>query len=359
MTQLSNMTSFEKLCHSTSYVKDAIAKIRSKPWAAPVGTAMSTTASIAECFNWLPGVGIIGGALKIGSSLLNPAPSLSDLSKQIKDIEKHMNGSSGYVREVLHKQISEIQYEMDNPQPELVQDYDMIRNEIQSSAVIICKDMTKIDSDLTEVKNVVRQTYNLVIDSRYKDGIEKVDAAFQNFVKGSHNLEVTFASLANFMFELETNAIQSLNTEKISAYLKAIKQTEENAICEQVFQYIIIVRAKYLQISSAYYIYKQDAQRVTNEFESFNRDFTEIQRIYREMIGLDLNTDIASNGIRSDSGKDDLIFSQGCNSSTKEKAMDCSTINMSPHKIIDASYSYPTLGTESKFNRFVFKIFLT
>ena len=108
-----------------------------------------------------------------------------------------------------------------------------------------------------------------------------------------------------------------------------------------------------MQISSAYYIYKQDAQRVTNEFESFNRDFTEIQRIYRDMIGLDLNKDIASNEIRSDSGKDDLIFSLGCNSSTKENVMDCSTTNMSPHKIIDASYSYPTLGTESKFNRFV------
>ena len=348
MTKSEHNASFAKICHSMSYVKDAIDKIRSKPWAAPVGAAMSTTASIAECFSWLPGVGIIGGALKIGSSLLNPAPSLSDLSKQVKEIEKHMDGSSGYVKEVLRKQIAEIEHQIENPQPELIQDFDIVRKEIQSSAIVICKDMTKIESDLSEVKNVVRQTYSLVVDSRYKDGIEKVDAAFQNFVKGSHNLEVTFASLANFMFELETHAIQSLNTEKIAAYLKAIKQTEEDAICEQVFQYILVVRAKYLQISSAYYIYKQDAQRVTNEFESFNRDFNELQRVYQNIIEVELNVRNTSKELVTSMVQQKMVMSPDLNTSTQETLMDHSTVVVSPHKIFDVSQSYPTLGTESK-----------
>ena len=88
MTKSENDSSFDKICQSMSYVKGAIEKIRSKTWAAPVGAAMSVTASIVECFNWLPGVGIIGGALKMGSSMLSPAPTLSDLSQQVKEIEK-------------------------------------------------------------------------------------------------------------------------------------------------------------------------------------------------------------------------------------------------------------------------------
>ena len=350
MTKSEDDSSFEKICQSMSYVKGAIEKIRSKTWAAPVGAAMSVTASIVECFNWLPGVGIIGGALKMGSSMLSPAPTLSDLSQQVKEIEKHMNGSSGYVREILQKQMSEIELQMANPRSELIEDYDVIRKEIQASAIVICKDMTKIESDLTEVKNVVKQTYSLVVDSRYKDGIEKVDAAFQNFVKGSHNLEVTFASLANFIFELETNAIQSLNTEKIAAYLKAIKQTEDDSICEKVFKYILIVRAKYLQISSAYYIYKQDAQRVTNEFESFNRDFNELQRIYQNIIGLEMNYENASKQTTRDTLQQKRVFTNDCNTTNEDHAIEHSTIVKSLNKGIYAANDYPTIGSESKSN---------
>ena len=350
MTTSEDYSSFEKISQSMSYVKGAIEKIRSKTWAAPIGAAMNVTASIVECFNWLPGVGIIGGALKMGSSILNPAPSLSDLSKQVKEIEQHMNGSSGYVREVLQKQMSEIELQMANPRSELIEDYDAIRKEIQASAIVICKDMTKIESDLTEVKNVVKQTYSLVVDSRYKDGIEKVDAAFQNFVKGSHNLEVTFASLANFIFELETNAIQSLNTEKIAAYLKAIKQTEDDSICEKVFKYILIVRAKYLQISSAYYIYKQDAQRVTNEFESFNRDFNELQTIYQNIIGLEMSYENASKQTTTDTLQQGRILTQDCNITKEDNAIEHSAIVKSPSKGIYSAYTYPTIGIESKSN---------
>ena len=276
----------EKACSSIKYVNDSIKTIRSRSWAKPVGMAMSVTASIVECFNWIPGVGIVGGALKLGSSLLNPAPSLQDLRKQIQDIESHVEGSSQYVKDLLGKQILDIERQLENPEKELLDDDSLVKQELQVSARIISKDMLKIESDLYEVKSIVRKTYSLVIDTRYKEGIEKIDAAFQNFIKGSHNLENTFASLANFMFELETNAIQCLNTEKINAYLKAIKETECDEVCDQVFQYIILVRAKYLQISCAYYIFNKDSQRVANEFESFNRDFYQLHQIYKSSIGL-------------------------------------------------------------------------
>ena len=102
MTKTGAKPTFDKICHSMSYVKDAVDKIRSKPWSQPIGVAMGATSKILECFNWVPGIGIIGGALKMGSSLLNPAPSLADLSKQIREIENHMNGSTGYVKDVLN-----------------------------------------------------------------------------------------------------------------------------------------------------------------------------------------------------------------------------------------------------------------
>ena len=348
MTKTEAKPTFEKLCHSMSYVKEAVSKIRSKTWAEPVGKAMMATSSILECFNWVPGIGIVGGALKMGSSLLNPALSLEDLSKQVKEIETHMNGSTGYVKDLLKKQIQEIEVQMENPQPELLDDFDIVRDEIQSSAITMSKDMTKIESDLSDVKNIVRQTYNIVVDSRYKEGIEKVDAAFQNFINGSHNLEITFSSLANFMFELETNAIQSLNTEKITAYLKAIKETEDDTICDQVFQYIIIVRAKYLQISCAYYIFKQDTQRVANEFENFNNDYHELNLVYKRVIGRDFQPGKSSKIRTTDIYQDEENRPSQGNASLEMTLRDQTTLNYPTCRVTELLHPHITSSNDGK-----------
>ena len=97
-----------KISGSISYVKDAVDKIRDKSWAKPTGTALSATASIVEHLEWIPGVSIIGGALKMGSSLLNPAPSLADIKEQVKELENHMDSSIGFMKEVLEQKIKEL-----------------------------------------------------------------------------------------------------------------------------------------------------------------------------------------------------------------------------------------------------------
>lgn len=274
-----------KMSSSVGYVNDAVNKIRSKSWAEPTGIALGATASICESLNWIPGLSIVGGALKMGSSLLNPAPTIHDLRRQVEELEKHMNSSSGILKDVLEKNIMEIRLEMEKPHSEILENFAVIKDEVQSAAKIISKDMEKIEHDLSDIKTIIHHTYRLVTDNRYRDGIEKVDAAFHNFIEGSNNLSDTFMLLENFMFELQTIAIQSLNPERISAYLRAIKEVDEKEICEQMFQYVILVRSKYLQLSCAYYIYKSDSARVTKEFENFNNHFHELLGIYEDVVG--------------------------------------------------------------------------
>ena len=91
-----------------SYVKEGIDKVRSKPWAEPVGKALGVTASICEGLNFVPGLGIVGGALKMGSSVLNPAPSLADLARNQKALEKSLNDASGITREAIEQKLEEI-----------------------------------------------------------------------------------------------------------------------------------------------------------------------------------------------------------------------------------------------------------
>ena len=67
----------DKTSEGMTFVKDGIGKVRSKPWAEPVGTALGVTASICKGLgDFVPGLGIIGGSINVASKLLNPAPSL-------------------------------------------------------------------------------------------------------------------------------------------------------------------------------------------------------------------------------------------------------------------------------------------
>ena len=229
---------------SVSYVKDAVSKLRSQEWAEPVGQAMGATAAIFSAFSFVPGMGIIGGALKLGSSILNPIATLHDVNR----LEK-----------------------------ELVEDFGAIKEEMKHSAKVMSEDMIKIKSDLLNVKDTVSKTYDMVLDSSYKEGIDRVDAAFDTYVMGSHNLEETLKSLQQYMFELETIANRSLSSERIISYLEKLKETSDSASVEEMFHYAIATKAKFLHISCAYYIFREDLTRVGLEFQRFNEDFHRLQ----------------------------------------------------------------------------------
>ena len=47
--------------------QDKLEEVRHKPWAPPVATALKITGEALNAVgDWLPGVGMIGGALKMG-----------------------------------------------------------------------------------------------------------------------------------------------------------------------------------------------------------------------------------------------------------------------------------------------------
>ena len=277
------MAETEKLLAGVKYAKDGIDKIRSRSWAEPTGIALGVTASICKHLAFIPGVSLVGGALGMGASLLNPAPTLADLKRQIQELKEHSESSHGTVKEVLELQITNLKVEMENTAKELLDNMNVIKFEVQSVVNQITKDMPRIQSGLDNIKTAIKKTYMMVTDHRYRDGIERVDAAYENFVLGSSNLEDTFKSLETYMFELQTVAIQNLNPRRIEEYLRAIQYDGSVDLCEHVYNYVLVVRAKYLQISVAYYLYKNDSIRITNEFETFNRQFYELESIYTEI----------------------------------------------------------------------------
>ena len=65
------------------HVDEALVKVRSQTWSEPLGKACSVTGSIVSGLgNFVPGLGILGGALSLGSKVLNPTTSMNDVRRE-------------------------------------------------------------------------------------------------------------------------------------------------------------------------------------------------------------------------------------------------------------------------------------
>ena len=181
---------------------------------------------------------MIGGALKMASGVLDPKPLLSD-----------------------------------------------VRKELENSLLSMSTELRALDEELKSTKGLVLESFLLALDSRYKRGIERVEAAYKAFLKGANNLEVTLENISSFIFELETEAQHCFNLEHIESYLCMSSKYQSLDTSKDIFRYIVFVRAKYLQMVTVFYIYKNDVARVDVEFIAFNDFFARILDIYQETFG--------------------------------------------------------------------------
>ena len=62
----------------------------------------------------------------------------------------------------------------------------------------------------------------------------------------------------------------------------------------QTLAYILIVRAKYLQLIIIYYSHNEDEDRVTTEFSLFNDFFQDLETVAQAVFGEELDKDFFS-----------------------------------------------------------------
>ena len=77
------------------------------------------------------------------------------------------------------------------------------------------------------MKNIINHTYQLVRDVRYRDGIEKIEGAYENFLRGAINLGNTLNKLEGYMYGVEVLACQNLSPQIVLEYHRAIMEDEK------------------------------------------------------------------------------------------------------------------------------------
>ena len=165
----------EKIKKVKESVEKSLERIQEKSWAEPLGKAMGTTGSIIKgCGSFIPGVGIVGGALSFGSTLLNPQPSLQDLETQLGDLKAGLeliSSENVSIRRALEDSMKTLQEKIENPPSEIRSDFDEIKSEMQDIMTNIQQNNDCITNEIASIKDITSKTFNLVTDIRYKVSI--------------------------------------------------------------------------------------------------------------------------------------------------------------------------------------------
>ena len=130
------------------HVDAVLVTVRGQTWSEPLGKACSVTGGIAKGLgNFMLGFGILGGALSLGSKLLNPKASKNDLERAQGEHERKNSGTgSGEVRE----------------------DMEEVKAEVKELMKEVQQFSQSVGQEIKDMKDVVNRTFDLVVDTRYK-----------------------------------------------------------------------------------------------------------------------------------------------------------------------------------------------
>ena len=134
------------------------------------------------------------------------------------------------------------------------------QEDLQKTFNVFNKRLSDIENETKEIRDITKKTQILVEDILYKEGIEKIDAAFETLMNGSNNLKLTLRyafphlylnhvkglfsicrSFDNYIVELQTNANQYLKPERIISYLELLKKRDYEK-CVAFFAYSLATR---------------------------------------------------------------------------------------------------------------------
>ena len=229
-----------------NFIQDSLDKIRAKKWAEPMGQVLGVTAQVVDCVgNFVPGVGMIGAALKLGADLLNPEPSIQDLENGLKEIRKDLGNNrqlSARARKLLEKEKSELENTLANiitSQSEIRTDMIEVKNDVQSGFKAIASDLKSIEKDVSEIKDKISATYDIVCDIQYRNGIDRIEATYEAFTAGSADVEKVIQRFHQFAMEIQTEYYQHMKTGKIRKYLQIVLEKDGQEVCLALYEYVI------------------------------------------------------------------------------------------------------------------------
>jgi hypothetical protein len=214
-----------------SYDK-TISKVRSKKWSTPLAKTMSFTGHILKFVgNGVSFVGMLGSALTVGSKVLNPDPTVKDI----------------------------------------IENSEIIRAQIQSGFDDISDELGSIHIQLEDLRKIAQITLNLIAELKFVEGLKRVEAYCKNVYRNK-TLDGIISYIdrtSSFFFEIQTDATQHFDEDKLSGYMKFLAEQEGIEKCFEFFNYAMALRSQFLNVLVLYHSYNNELDMVSKSFNYF------------------------------------------------------------------------------------------
>ena len=155
------------------HVSETLEGIKRRTWATPLGKTLETSGKIVkELGVFIPGLNLIGMALRFGGNLLVLPPSIVELHAHLKATQAKLDakGNSEEVMRNLMQEKRDIQHKIDNPPDEIRTDIESVRKDMKEMFKTVVDSSGKLEGDISVMKGRIEQTFHLVADTRYRVG---------------------------------------------------------------------------------------------------------------------------------------------------------------------------------------------
>jgi len=161
--------------------------------------------------------------------------------------------------------------EMKETQQEIWEKVGEVKEVLTSGFVTMCNQFEEMKTDLDKIQNLAGKTFEMIQEMHFLDGIENIDFAHAVFFKKNSNLDENIASFRSHQFELEKQYMQHMNPRKIARFFKMLADNEEDGSdrAMAMYNYVVTVEAKYLQMMCVNHIHRQDIEALSSQYELF------------------------------------------------------------------------------------------
>ena len=185
------------------------------------------------------------------------------------EMNKAMDGNFDRLKEEMREANSATQEsltEIKEGQAKIWEKVDQVKDILESGFADMCSQFEEMKSDLDKIQNLAGKTFEMIQEMKYLDGIENIDFAHAVFFKKNSNLEDNIASFRSHQFELEKQYMQHLNPRKIARFFKMLAEDGRDGAgrAMAMYNYVVTVEAKYLQMMCVNHTHKQDIEALSS-----------------------------------------------------------------------------------------------
>ena len=231
--------------NSLNLLYKALAKLSSRKWTSPIGISLLQTSMILEQLEEFGSIYLVlGCSLALTSVVLNGEYDLQDLKEERKVLDHAKGHFAGVVEKALAWRLKDIEGRLGDPEKEVIENFDIIRQNLQSDFEIFSIDMTLLEHDIHKSLALDPKVVNSINSPDFEHVIKCIEYTYNCFQNGAYDLIYHFSTKPYYIFHLQNLVEKFLNPIQVQDHLNLVREQYGSETCKKILVYVILLLSK-------------------------------------------------------------------------------------------------------------------